>query len=125
MLNLINTVSKENKVQLIIQLTLSSDETKEIDDLKIIDILSVSDASEVVLEKIESNLQGCLAELLWEGSEHKRIFMLQDGTQVYDFKSDGGLDKSSGKDATGSVLLRTFGVGDGDGGVITLTFRKV
>ena len=88
-------------------------------------MLLVKDASEVVLQKIESNLEGCLAELLWEGSENKRIFMIQDGPQVYDFKSTGGLDKSTGTNASGNILLRTFGVGEGDGGVITLTFRKV
>jgi len=118
------TTTKDTAKSLTLDIDLSSTITQEIDDQKIIEIAIITKANEVILDKIESNLFGCLVELVWESNLKKRIHMIQDGPQVYDFSGDGGKDKTGVPGATGDILLRTFGVGAGDGGPITLTFRK-
>jgi len=76
-----------------------------------------------VIDKIQSNLEGFTAELLWDASANTQAFVLSENPAVHSFKHFGGLQNPKGTGFTGDILFTTIGLGSADKGTIIISGR--
>jgi len=81
-------------------------------------------AIDMKIVKIQSNLAGFVAHLIWNATANVDAFTLDSGESSHDFSCFGGLINNAGAGKNGDILLSTVGVGATDEGTIILTLEK-
>lgn len=126
-----NTVDIQTLVDgprnLVLKIYLESDGAAgELSAQTIVDVSTYSGApSEVKIKRIQSDLTGFSASLLWDATTNEEIVNLSEGEGERDYCKFGGLINNAGAGKTGDILLTTEGfAAAGDRGSIVLEMAK-
>jgi hypothetical protein len=107
----------------VMKFTNLSDGTGEAAVLKV-DVSALTGApSSVKINRVQYNVTGMVATLLWDATTDVRIVELA-GEGVFDFCGFGGLANNGGAGVTGDILLTTTGHTSGDSYTIILEMQK-
>lgn len=80
--------------------------------------------SAVKVVKIQSQLSGFDAALLWHATANVPFLEVNSGWNEMDYREVGGLFNNSGAGKTGNIKITTVGLGANDKGSITLWMVK-
>lgn len=124
-----NTIEVQTLVDgsrnLVVKVHIDGDGTGDESATTLIDASAYSPAfADAKLMKIQSNLVGFTAELLWNATTDKHAWQLPDYEQVQDFHYFGGIINDAGSGKNGDVNITTTGLGAGDSGHMILYFKK-
>lgn len=127
-----NTIVKTTLVDgaknLVVLVNIAGDGSGEENGTLLIDRSAYANTAglKLVMRKIEGDLSGFTARLLFDATTDLEIAQLPDAHQFcYDWKKIGGLaSPKAGAGYNGDVLISTLGLGAGDRGTFTLEMWK-
>lgn len=124
-----NTVEIETIVDgsrnLVVKVHIDGDGSGEETNKLLVDASTYAPAfTDLKLMKIQSNLIGFSAELIWDATVNVHGWTLPDYEQNQEFYEMGGIHNNAGAGKTGDVLISTIGLGAGDTGHALLYFKK-
>jgi hypothetical protein len=115
---------QDGRRNVVYKLTNLSDGTGESAVLKI-DVSALDGApDEVVIERVDYDINGMTVNLLWDATADVSALLLGPGQASMDFRDIGGIKNNSGAGKTGDLLLTTAGHTANDSYTIILHMRK-
>jgi len=129
-----NTLSKttieDGQKNLIVQVDIIGDGSGDESATLLIDVSTYGDlhgvtCSGVVLEKLQSTLEGFTARLLWDATTDVSAVFLGQGPTKLCWEAEGGRTNNAGTGKTGDLLITTTNLGSGDQGTLILEMRKL
>lgn len=126
---MVNTVTKQTLIDgqrnLVLQVYIAGDGSGEETGTIIVDVSTFAgNPATVRVNRIQADLSGFAAALLWDATTDVPFLDLIDGRSAQSFRKIGGLINNSSTGKTGDILITTLGLGTGDKGTITIEMVK-